>query len=90
MARRKLVTRTIVATVVTCLCMDVKTAEPVNATYRVVGKFTDDEKLLKEIRKNNETDEFKIVAVVDKEVSEQLYGLDENIFIAEAHVIEKR
>lgn len=90
MARRKLVTRTITATKVTCLCMNVVTAEPSNETYSIVGKFTDDEKLLKSIRKLYETDEDKIVAIVDKVETNELYGLDENEFLERAHIIEKK
>lgn len=90
MARRKLVTRTITATVVTCLCMNVATAEASNETYSIVGKFTDDEKLLKSIRKVYETDEDKIVAIVDKVETSNLYGLDENEFLERAHIIEKK
>lgn len=90
MARRKLVTRTITVTKVTCLCMNVSTAEASNETYSIVGKFTDDEKLLKSIRKLYETYEDKIVAIVDKAESNELYGLDENEFIARAHIIEKK
>lgn len=90
MARRKLVTRTITATKVTCLCMDITTAEPTNETYSIVGKFIDDEKLLKSIRKLHETDDHKIVAIVDKVETNELYGLDENEFLERAHIIEKK
>lgn len=90
MARRRLVTRTITATEATCLCMDVTTAEPMNETYRLVGKFTDDEKLLKAIRKLHETDVLKIVTIVDKKETNELYGLDENEYLAMAHIIARK
>lgn len=90
MARRKMVTRTITATETTCLCMNVTTAEPMNETYRLVGRFTDDEKLLKNLRKQYETDEHKIVAIVDKKETNELYGLDENEYLAMAHIIARK
>ena len=90
MARRKLVTRTITATEVNCLCMNIVDAEPMNKVFRVVGKFTDDDKLIKVVRKLHETDDFKIVAIVDKTETQELYGLDENEFLASAHVIARK
>ena len=90
MARRKMVTRTITVTKVTCLCMNVNTAEPSNETFSIVGKFTDDEKLLKSIRKLYETVHDKIVAIVDKVETNELYGMDENEYIAHAHIISKK
>lgn len=90
MARRKMVTRTITATDVTCLCMDISTAEPINKTFSIVGKFAEDEKLLKVVRKMYETDDVKIVAIVDKNVTNELYGMDENEYLAHAHIISKK
>lgn len=94
MARERMVTRTVLSTKVTCLTLDVQTAEPQNCTYEVAGTFPDDpkgnDKLLKLVRKQYETDTLKVVAIVAKETTEQLYGMSEQKFIEQAEVLPPR
>ena len=94
MARARMVTRTVSKTVVTVLCVDTVTAEPTNATYDISGVYPDDakgnKKLMEAIRKSYETDTFKIVSVVSKEVKEDLYGMSEQKFIETAEILPLR
>lgn len=82
--RKPMVTRTIENTAVNVLCMDVNTAEPENKEIVMSGTYKDNDKLMKAIRKEYETDDFKIVHIVDTDVRKELYGMDENKFLAEA------
>lgn len=95
MARRtNLVTRTIRSTKVVALCLDTETAEPTNQSFTIGGTYPDDPKgnttLLKKIRKTYETDTFKVVSIVEKQVEENLYGMTEEEFIAGAKVLPPR
>lgn len=89
-----MVTRTIKSTKVTALCLDTQTAEPSNATFTVGGTFPDDPKgndrLLKKLKSAHETDTFKIVSIVDKQVEENLYGMTEEEFINGAQILPAR
>lgn len=89
-----MVTRTIKSTRVTALCLDTQTAEPSNATFIVGGTFPNDPKgndrLLKKVKSAHETETFKVVSIVDKEVQEHLYGMTEDKFIAGAEVLPAR
>lgn len=88
--RKPMVTRTITTTVVTILGMDVEKCEPMNATFTVPRTYKDEEKLLKAVKAIGETDTFKIVKIVDTQVQETLYGMDESTFIANATVLPPR
>lgn len=89
-----MVTRTIKSTKVTALCLDTQTAEPSNQTFIIGGTFPDDpkgnERLLKKLKNANETDTFKVVSIVDKQVEENLYGMTEEDFIKGAQILPAR
>lgn len=88
--RKPMVTRTITTTQVTVLGMDVEKCEPMNETFTVPRTYKDEEKLLKAVKAIGETDTFKIVKIVDTEVKETLYGMDEATFISNATVLPPR
>jgi len=90
MARVPMVTRTIIATKVTVLCLDVQAGEPFNKTVTVPRVWKDDEKLLKHIKPGLETDTVKAVHVVAKEEIETLYGMSEQDFIEHAEILPPR
>lgn len=90
MARIPMVTRTMNATKVTVLCMDIVSAEPCTKVVTVPRTYKEDKALLKKVRALCETDEFKVVHIVDKEVSETLYGMTEDRFIECAEVLPSR
>lgn len=86
--RESMVTRTVVGTKVTVLAMDTVSCEPSNVTYKVVGQHTNDEKLLKKVRKEHDTENFKLVKILSVEPFEKRYGMKESDFIALAEELE--
>ena len=84
--RESMVTRTVLGTKVTVLAMDTNTCEPCNVTYEIGGSYANDEKLLNKVRKEHDTEDFKVVKIVDVEPFEKRYGMKEADFIA--HAIE--
>ena len=89
-----MVTRTIKSTKVTALCLDIVTAEPLNKTFVVSGTYPSDPKgtakLLKKVKYLADTETFKVVAIADTEVEENLYGMTEEEFIAGAKILPAR
>ena len=90
MARKRYVTRTIKGERLDVMCMDMTIAEPVNRSYVITGHCKTDEERMKILRKEHETDDFKIVAIVGVEQVEHLYGLDENKFLEYAEIMPAR
>lgn len=90
MARVRMVTRTIVATKVNVLCLNVETCEPFNKEVTISGTFDKPEKLEKAVKKivDNETE--KAVQIVHSEPVETLYGMTEQDFIAHAEILPPR
>lgn len=90
MARVPMVTRTIVATKITALCLNIETGEPFNETVTVSGTFKDEKSMLKAAEKliNTETD--RAVHIVFSEEIETLYGMTEQEFIQKAQVLPPR
>lgn len=90
MARVPMVTRTIVATKVNVMCLDVQKGEPFNESVTVPRTYKDDEALLKKVRPLLETETVKAVHIVGKEEIETLYGMTEQEFIQHAEVLPPR
>lgn len=90
MARVHMVTRTIVATKVIVMCLDVQVGEPCNKVVTVPRTYKDDEALMKKIRPLIETDKLKAVHIVGKQEIETLYGMTEQEFIQYAKVLPPR
>lgn len=90
MARIPMVTRTIVATKVNVMCLNLQTGEPCNKVVTVPRTYKDDEALMKKVRPLLETETLKVVHIVDKEEIETLYGMTEQEFIQYAKVLPPR
>ena len=90
MARVPMVTRTIVATKINVMCLDVQAGEPCNKVVTVPRTYKDDESLMKKVRPLIETETLKAVHIVDKEEIETLYGMTEQEFIEHAKVLPPR
>lgn len=88
MARKPMVTRTIITTKVNVLCLDVVKAEPFNKEVVLPRTYKDDNAILKRLRETVETDTEKVVHIVDKEEVETLYGMDEKTFIDNATILD--
>lgn len=88
MARKPMVTRTIVTTKVNVLCLDINSAEPFNKVVTLPRTYKDEKKLLKKVEEDVNTDEVKAVHIVDKEELETLYGMTEQDFITNATILD--
>lgn len=88
MARKPMVTRTIITTKVIVLCLDVNSAEPFNETVTLPRTYKDGKKLLKSVEEVINTDTVKAVHIVDKKEIETLYGMTEQDFINNAKILD--
>ena len=88
MARKPMVTRTIVTTKVNVLCLDIQSAEPFNKVVTLPRTYKDEKKLLKKVEEVVNTDDVKAVHIVDKEEVETLYGMSEQDFITNATILD--
>nr|DAR45227.1 MAG TPA: hypothetical protein [Caudoviricetes sp.] len=90
MARVSMVTRTITATKVNVLCLNIETAEPFNKEVTLSGTYKDEKALQKAAEKAINSDTVKAVHVVDHEETETLYGMTEQEFIERAKILPPR
>ena len=90
MARVPMVTRTITATKVTALCLNIETAEPFNKIVTLSDTFKDEKAMMKAAEKVINSDTEKAVHIVDSEEIETLYGMTEQEFIEKAKVLPPR
>ena len=87
----RMVTRTIITTKATALCLDLLTAEPHNETITLSGTFKSKKDVLKAFSKVYDVeDEKKAVSIVDCTEEETLYGMSEQEFLQYAKVLPKR
>ncbi len=88
MARKPMVTRTIITTQANVLCLNIETAEPFNTLVTLPRTFKDNEKLMKKVHEVVDNDSVKAVAIVDKNEVETLYGMPEEDFIENAVILD--
>ncbi len=88
MARKPMISRTIITTKVNVLCLDIQSAEPFNKIVTLPRTYKDDKKLLKKVEEVINTDDVKAVHVVGKEEIETLYGMTEQDFIDHATILD--
>lgn len=88
MARKPMVTRTIVITKVTLMCLNIQTGETFNEVLTLPRTYSDDKKLLKVVQDMFNTDVQKAVHILDKDEIETLYGMSEQEFIQNATVLD--
>ena len=90
MAREPMVTRTITATNIVALCLNIETAEPFNKEVTISGTFKDEKSMMKAAEKILNTETEKAVRIVSSEEIETLYGMTEQEFIQKAKVLPPR
>lgn len=90
MARIPMVTRTIVATRATVMCLNLQTGEPCNKDVTLPRTYKDDEAMMKKVRPLLETETIKAVHIVEKDEIEILYGMTLQEFIQYAKVLPPR
>lgn len=88
--RKPQVTRTIVTTRANVMCLEINTGECVNKEFVAPRTYKDNEKLLKVLKQSNETEELKLVHIVDVQTEETLYGMPEEEFIKSASILPPR
>ena len=87
--RKPMVTRTFHTTKATVMCLDTDAGESVTKVLTLPRTYKDDKKLLKACEEAITEENIKAVHVVDTEVIETTYGMDEQKFIENAVVLEK-
>lgn len=89
MARKRMVTRTIMQTSAEVMTLDVTTAEVQVRPYDIGGQYTDED-LLKKLQGIFQTDTLKLVHIESNTCKEVLLGMDEEDFIRLAKVLPPR
>lgn len=79
--REVMVTRTVIGTEATVLCINTETAEPYNKEVVLSGEFKDVNKMLTAAAKLIDDDENKAVKVVSSRKIERRYGMPLDVFI---------
>lgn len=90
MARVPQVTRTIQATKVKVMCLDIEKCEPFTQEVTLPRTYKDEKTILKLAEKVLGTDTVKVVHVVEFTVESVLYGMTEQEFIQHATVLPPR
>ena len=89
MARKRMITRTVMQTTADVMTLDVTTAEVQIRSYDIGGQYTDEE-LLNKLQKLFQTDTLKLVHIESQTCNELLLGMDEEDFIRLAKVLPPR
>ena len=90
MARVPQVTRTIITTKVSVLCMDIENESPVKKEVTLPRTYKDDSHVLKAVKKSVDTDKLIAVRILSTEKEECLYGMSEAKFIELAEKLPPR
>ena len=88
MARTRMVTRSINVTAIKAMCVDTSTTEVTIKDLELTGETFTEEKALKVLKKEYETDTLKVVAIQKMEVHEEMYGLKEIDFLKVAQKLD--
>lgn len=86
--RKPMVTRTIISTQITALCVNPQTANTFEQEFVLTGKIADKDKALKKLSKLYNTNDCTIVAIRELKEVNELYGMDEVDFIAGAKILD--
>lgn len=89
MARVPMITRTVVTTKATVLCVNIVAEETVTQVVEVPRTYTDDSKLLKAVKETLDSTLIPI-KVISTETVETLYGMTEQNFIERAEKLPPR
>lgn len=89
MARKRMVTRTIVSTIATVKCADLVGNTAFKKSVNLSGTFKNTEGALKAAKKLMDSDSQKVLKVLDMQEQTQLYGMTEEEFMANANIIDK-
>ena len=90
MARTPMVTRTIISTKCTVLCMNLTEGTPFEQVVTIPRTYADTAKMLKEVQKQVDSETVKAVHIKSYEEEETLYGMLESKFMEYADVLPPR
>ena len=90
MARIPMVTRTLVSTKCTVLCMNLTEGTPFEQEITIPRTYNDPKKMLKEVCKVVDNETTKAVHIKSFEEQETLYGMTEQKFMEYADVLPPR
>ena len=88
--RKPMVTRTIISTSITALCVNPQTVETFEQEFTLTGKIADKDKALKRVSKQYNTEICSIVAIRELKEVNELYGMDETDFIKGAKILDPK
>lgn len=89
MSRERMVTRTVLTTECEVLCVNVSTVESTIQAFTLTGKQENTEQILKVLKREHETDTFKLVALQGEPTyKETMYGMKEIDFISIAKKLD--
>lgn len=88
MARERMVTRTINVNEIEAMCVDTNTCEVSIKTLELTGDILTEDKALKMLKKEYETDTLKVVSIQSMNVREELYGMKEIDFLKVASKLD--
>ena len=80
----KMITRTILGTKASVITVDTINMTASTKEFTIGGEWSDNNKLLKALKKMYETDTLVLSSVVKAEKIEKLYGMTEELFMANA------
>ena len=80
----KMITRTILGTKVSVITVDTTNMAASTKDFIIGGEWTDNNKLLKALKKTYETETLVLSAIVKTEKVEKMYGMTEELFMANA------
>ena len=81
LARKRMVTRTVTGTEAEVKVVVISENEITNIKVTVGGEYTDNDKLLKAIKKEAETDDLKVLSIITTTKIDKCYGMLESEFI---------
>ena len=81
MARKRMVTRTVTGTEAEVKVVVISANEITDIKVTVSGEFADNDKLLKAIKKQTETEDLKVLTIVSTTKIDKCYGMLESEFI---------
>lgn len=87
MARKRGVNRTLVVTLATVLCADTEAGMMGSEIVSLSGAIKTKEEALKSARKIIETDDYKVVKVIDLKKEKRFYTMPEEDYIANASYV---
>ena len=86
MARQRMITRTITFQETEVMCLDISTAQAHISTFCTASPQP---LTLDQLKARYDTETVKLVSIVSNRQSEQVYGMSEDDFMAQAHVITR-